>query len=143
MEKGMKRESKTYPGQEARDPGKPVVKSWFMPFKRGVSTWGFVLNRVAGLGMVVYLYMHLLFLYLFLTKGPEAWETFLATMSNPLVKSGEAVLIAGIVGHGLNGFRVALVGSGVMTGKQRGLFYVVISIAVILGAIGIWLLFAH
>ncbi len=137
------RESKTYPGQTPRDPGKPVIKSWFLPFKRGVSNWGFVLNRIAGLGLVLYLYMHMLFLYLFLTRGPEIWETFLATMSSPLVKAGESVLIAAIVGHGLNGFRVALVGTGMLTKKQRVLFYVVISIAVILGVIGIWLLFAH
>jgi len=32
---------------------------WFDPRWRAVGTWAFILNRVSGLGLTVYLFLHL------------------------------------------------------------------------------------
>lgn len=128
------RESKPYPGQRPR-PRQRKVSAWFNPFKRDMSYWGFVLNRVAGLGLVVYLILHLVVLSTLL-GGEEGWNTFVRIAKHPAVLTLDVVLIAGILGHGLNGLRVALVGSGLLVRWQRQLFVILMIIAVILLVIG-------
>lgn len=123
-------ESKVYPGQQPR-PRERKPLAWINPFKRDASYWGFVLNRVAGLGLVLYLILHMFAISLLL-RGEAGWDSFIDLTTSPIFLTLDVILIAGIVGHGLNGLRVALVGSGVLVGWQRQLFYVLMTIAVIL-----------
>ncbi len=116
-------ESRAYPGQTPREPQKRVLGGWFAPWKRSLGTWGFVLNRVAGIGLVVYLYLHLIVLSTLL-RGEDGWNQFVALAKQPAFLTLDVILIAGILGHGLNGLRVALVGSGVLVKWQRPLFIV-------------------
>ncbi|HEC23278.1 MAG TPA: hypothetical protein ENI95_10225 [Chloroflexi bacterium] len=122
-------ESKTYPGHKVRRPGSQVSR-WFAPWKRGLGTWGFVLNRVAGLGLVLYLFLHLAVLSL-LTRGQEGWDAFITLAKSPLFLLLDVVLLAGILGHGLNGLRVALIGTGLLVRWHRPLFIAVAVIAVL------------
>jgi succinate dehydrogenase / fumarate reductase cytochrome b subunit len=133
-------ESKAYPGHSPEPPKKRVMDGWFAPWKRSLGTWGFALNRVAGLGLVVYLFLHLIILSLLL-RGPESWDTFIALAKSPAFLVLDIVLIAGIVGHGLNGLRVALVGTGLLVRWQRSLFLVLIVVMLVLFAIGSVLVF--
>ena len=50
----MEKELQTY----AR-PRRPRPARWFKPAKRGLGMWAFVLNRITGLGLVLYLILHL------------------------------------------------------------------------------------
>ena len=135
----MSSKSKSYPDVEVTQPRKGVDR-WFLPFKRDVGTWGYVLNRLAGIGLVVYLYLHL-FVLSTLLRGPEAWNQFRDRAATTPFLLLDVILIAGLLGHGLNGLRVALVGSGVLASKQRSLFYIFIAIALILFIVGSALLF--
>jgi succinate dehydrogenase / fumarate reductase cytochrome b subunit len=123
-------ESKAYPGQSARLPGRQVG-SWFTFWKRSLGTWGFVLNRVAGLALVFYLMLHLVVLSL-LTRGPEGWDPFVALARSPAFLLLDVVLLAGIIGHGLNGLRVALIGTGILVRWQRQLLVGLAVIGVLL-----------
>ena len=127
-------ESKAYPGQQPRE-RRRRPQAWIDPFKRDVSYWGFVLNRVAGIGLVVYLFLHLVVLST-LFGGEEGWDAFVRLARSPAFLTLDVILIAGIVGHGLNGLRVALLGSGLLVGWQRQLFYVLMTIAVVLLIVG-------
>lgn len=124
------RESKAYPGQTPK-PRTRKPSAWISPFKRDLSYWGFVLNRVAGAGLVVYLILHLVVLSTLL-NGEAGWDNFLRIAKSPAFLTLDVILIAGILGHGLNGLRVALVGSGLMVKRQRQLFIGFMVIAVML-----------
>ncbi|NDJ51854.1 MAG: succinate dehydrogenase, cytochrome b556 subunit [Chloroflexi bacterium] len=126
--------SRAYPGQQPREPQKRVLR-WFQPFNRSLGTWSFTLNRVTGIGLVVYLYLHLGVLSLLLV-GEESWDTFLAVAKSPPVLVMDVVLLAGLLIHGFNGLRVALVGSGFMVKQQRQLFIGMMVLALILLVIG-------
>ncbi|MBN1313621.1 MAG: hypothetical protein JXB30_19605 [Anaerolineae bacterium] len=132
-------ESKAYPGQSGRLPRRQVWR-WFAFAKRSLGTWGFVLNRVAGLGLVVYLMLHLVVLSL-LTRGPDGYNAFVALAHNPIFLLLDVVLIAGIIGHGLNGLRVALIGSGILVRWQHQMLIVLGVLGVVLLAIAAFLVF--
>jgi succinate dehydrogenase / fumarate reductase cytochrome b subunit len=104
-----------------RLPTRRHVERWFAPFGRGLGMWAYVLNRVAGLGLVVYLYLHLGILTL-LSGGAGSWNAFVAVAKSPLVLALDVLLIAGVLVHGLNGVRVALLGVGFLVRFQKPLF---------------------
>jgi succinate dehydrogenase / fumarate reductase cytochrome b subunit len=83
--------------------------------------WAFILNRATGIGLVVYLYVHLAVLSL-LAVGPGAYDEFVRVAGHPLAKAFDVLLVAGLVVHGFNGIRVALVGTGLGVSRQRPLF---------------------
>jgi succinate dehydrogenase / fumarate reductase cytochrome b subunit len=90
--------------------------------KRGTGQWAFSLNRFTSLGLVFYLYLHLGVLSLLLLGG-EAWDDFLDLATTPLFLGFDVLLVFGLLFHGLNGLRVALVGSGIAADRQKALFW--------------------
>src|SRR5690606_13517981 len=101
-------ESKAYPGQKPR-PRERDVSRWFLPFKRGVSYWGFVLNRVAGLGLVLYLLLHMVALSQLL-GGEAGWDRFIDLTTSPVFLTVDVILLACTIGHGLYCLCVVLAG---------------------------------
>lgn len=97
------------------------VAGWFDPRGRRLGGWAFIVNRVTGLGLVFYLYLHLAILSL-LASGPGSWDAFVDLALSPPVLALDVVLIFGILFHGLNGIRVTLVGFGFVPDRQRALF---------------------
>ena len=111
------------------------IAGWFDPRGRRLGGWAFALNRLSGLGVLAYLYLHLVVLSTF-ARGPEAWNSFVAIASNPLVLVMDVVLLAGLLVHGLNGIRVSLVGLGLVANRQKAMFLALMVIAVLVLAIG-------
>jgi succinate dehydrogenase / fumarate reductase, cytochrome b subunit len=93
---------------------------WFDVRHRGLGGWAFALNRLTGLGLVGYLYLHLGVLSL-LARGPGGWDRFVALAHRPFFLWLDVVLVVGLLVHGLNGVRAALVGSGLMVSRHRAL----------------------
>lgn len=113
---------------------------WFDFRKRHLGMYAYILNRLSALGLVAYLYLHLAVLSL-LAGGPAQWDSFIAAMRSPFFLLLDVILLAGLLIHGLNGLRVALVGFGVGVKAQRALFIVLMALAALgltLGAIGIF-----
>jgi succinate dehydrogenase / fumarate reductase, cytochrome b subunit len=96
------------------------LRGWMDPRGRGVQGWAFIANRVTGLMLVGYLYLHLGVLSL-LARGPSSWDSFLAVARSPVVLAFDVVLFAAAGWHGLNGIRLALVGTGVAVRRQRAM----------------------
>jgi len=90
------------------------------PRGRHSGTWAFVIGRLTGLGLVGYLYLHLIVLSTLL-RGPEAWDGLVALFRRPPFLALDVVLVLLLCAHGLNGLRVALVGSGLIVERQRAL----------------------
>jgi len=114
------------PGLEERKRRGPVQRKgvgpgpvgWLDPRGRDLGHVAFVGNRVTGLGLVFYLYLHLTVLSMLL-RGAEAWDDFLRLATTTVFLLLDVLLLFGILYHGLNGLRVALVGTGLAPNAQK------------------------
>jgi succinate dehydrogenase / fumarate reductase, cytochrome b subunit len=96
--------------------------------------WSWLLHRLAGLGVVLFLLLHVLDIWL-IGLGEKAFETFLFLYHNPVAKVFEVFLIFGVLFHAVNGARIILVDLWPgMVRHQRALVYVetVIMLAVLI-----------
>ena len=118
------------PGVEERAERGPVQRKglgpgpagWLDPRGRTLGHVAFVGNRVTGLGLVFYLYLHLGVLSMLL-RGKEAWSDFLELATTTTFLLLDVVLLFGILYHGLNGLRVTLVGTGFVPNRHRALWW--------------------
>jgi len=117
-----------------------AIKAWFDPRGRSTGLIAFALMRLSGIGLVVYLLLHLVVLST-LTGGAEAWDTFVRIAKHPAFLLLDVILIAGILVHMLNGLRVTVVGLGFGTNSHKGLFWTLMAVAVLLLAYAAWLVF--
>lgn len=102
-------------------PRRRGVYGWVDPRGRRLGQWAFLLNRLTGLGILLYLFLHLIVLSL-LASGPNAWDNFVSLALTPVFLLLDVVLIFGLLFHGLNGIRVTLVGFGLVVNRQKALF---------------------
>jgi succinate dehydrogenase / fumarate reductase, cytochrome b subunit len=123
------RAARRAPGPVERKAAGPVA--WFDVRKRGLGQVAFSMNRITGLGLVFYLYLHLTILSQLLI-GPSAWSGFLRLATTPVFLGLDVILIAGILTHGLNGLRVALIGSGFVPDRQKALWWTLATFGTIL-----------
>jgi len=79
-----------------------------IPQYRGrVHQWAWVANRVAGLGTLLFLTIHILDTSL-VYFAPTWYEHTLALYRHPLFGLGELILVGCVLWHGLNGLRIAI-----------------------------------
>lgn len=97
---------------------------------RSLGQWAFALNRLTGLGLLLYLLLHLGVLSL-LAMGPNAWDGFVSAALTPAFLALDVVLVFGLVVHGFNGLRLVLVGFGLVVDRQRALFVALMIVAAI------------
>jgi len=103
---------------------------WFDVRGRKLGMWAYALNRIAGIGLVVYLYLHLVVLST-LSRGPGSWDAFVSLARQPYFLLLDVILLAGILIHGLNGLRVTLTGFDVGVKRQKALFSALMLVAVV------------
>ena len=125
--------------QDTVRPKRPL-KAWFDVRARKVGSWAFALNRLTGLGLALYLVMHLGILTILL-QGEDAWNDFVAVAKSPFFLALDVVLLFGLLFHGLNGIRVALVGMGIGVTNQRTLFWILMVAGLVLLVFGAWFIF--
>ncbi|HEV2581675.1 MAG TPA: succinate dehydrogenase, cytochrome b556 subunit [Ktedonobacteraceae bacterium] len=103
---------------------------WFDVRRRRLGMWAYALNRVTGIGLVVYLYLHLVILSQLL-GGAKSWDAFVSLARSPFFLTLDVVLIAGALIHGLNGLRVGLTGFGIGLKAHKALFGALMVVAAI------------
>lgn len=109
---------------------------WFDVRRLRIGNIAYILNRVTAIGLVAYLYIHLVVLSM-LTAGPSGWDPFIKIARTPFFLSLDVILLAGILIHGLNGIRVGLTGFGVGVRGQKPLFvaFMIVAAVALLAAI--------
>lgn len=117
------------------------AKGWADLRGRGEGGLAFVLMRLTGIGLVVYLFIHLYVLRL-LAQGPEAWDAFVATAKSPLFLALDGILILGLLYHALNGIRVTLLGLGIGIPHQARLFWGVMALTLLITGLAVYAIFA-
>jgi succinate dehydrogenase / fumarate reductase, cytochrome b subunit len=101
--------------------------------------WAFLLHRVTGVAVALFLLLHVLDISLVMW-GPEGpFDAFLAFYHNWPFRIGLIMVIAAVVYHGLNGLRIILMDFtswGVR--YQRVLWYSVLGLTTIIGIPVLW-----
>ena len=120
-------------------PKRPLL-AWFDVRRDRLGSWAFALNRLTALGLTLYLFIHMLVLFL-LSQGESRWDSFIQIVRSPLFLALDVVLIFGILFHGLNGIRVSLVGMGIGARNHRTLFWILSAIGLVLLLVSAWLVF--
>ena len=110
----------------------PKIRSagrWFDVRHRKLGMWAYALNRISAIGLVVYLYLHLVVLST-LSRGPGAWDAFISLARQPYFLLLDVILLAGILIHGLNGLRIVHT-SFLGTKRQKALFSALMLVALV------------
>jgi succinate dehydrogenase / fumarate reductase cytochrome b subunit len=118
------------------------------PTARGVPPWrdlrwrdpgwiAFLLNRLTGVILVLYLLAHFVVLSQLL-RGADGWDALLELFGSRPFLVGDVLLIAAVIYHGLNGLRVIALTLGVGSRHATALFVVVLAISAALTAAAGW-----
>jgi succinate dehydrogenase / fumarate reductase cytochrome b subunit len=127
------------------------LRGWVYAGKYPAERYLYILHRISGLGLVIYLPIHV-----WVTGrrlgGPDVWDQTMAVLRHPLLVVGEFLVLAAFVFHGLNGIRLLLGHLGYTLGRpghpvypyavalhrQRPLTVVLMALAGLFIAIGAW-----
>jgi succinate dehydrogenase / fumarate reductase cytochrome b subunit len=124
---------------------KPVERKplqWFNLRGKRVGFWAYVAMRLSALGLVLYLFLHLAILSQ-LAMGPSAWDGFVATAKSPAFLMLDVVLIVGILVHGLNGIRLALIGFGIGVPRQKVMLWIGLALTVVFSVLSALAVFSE
>jgi succinate dehydrogenase / fumarate reductase, cytochrome b subunit len=79
-----------------------------LSYRGGQGQWAYVLHRLSGVGILVFLIAHVVDTAL-IGWGPEVYNRVIALYRHPFFRVNEIVLFAAVLYHALNGIRVILV----------------------------------
>lgn len=83
-----------------------------------IGTWTWLLNRIAGVTIIVYLLLHICVIGT-ARSGPAAFNGVMDILHNPLALFLEFILIMAVAAHGLNGLRHILVDFGLFSPEKH------------------------
>ncbi|RME44270.1 MAG: succinate dehydrogenase, cytochrome b556 subunit [Chloroflexi bacterium] len=97
--------------------------------------YAFILHRVAGLGVLLFLALHIFDIFL-VAFGEETFNDFLTLYTHPLARLLEVALIFGVVYHAFNGLRIILIDFWpALTVHERRMWWVVLVVSIVLTVI--------
>lgn len=99
-----------------------------------VGAWAFFLHRLSGVAIALYGITHVLVMA-YARTGADNFNRLLGLLQQPWVLAMEMLLLAVIFYHFLNGFRVILFDLGVGIRRQKGLFWGLMALGVVLLAV--------
>ncbi|MDR7426579.1 MAG: succinate dehydrogenase, cytochrome b556 subunit [Armatimonadota bacterium] len=91
------------------------VRGWIYAGRYGIDRYLYVLQRVSGLGLVLYLLLHIYETGARL-RGEAAWTATMALFRHPVFVFLEFVVFAGFIYHALNGVRLMVAELGWLLG---------------------------
>lgn len=98
-----------------------------------VGMWAWILHRITGIGIVLYLLLHATLMGMSLISGPQAFNATLKTlMTNPVLHFAELALVGAIIYHGMNGIRLLLFDIGIGFSRQKEIFWVSMAIGAVM-----------
>ncbi len=93
-------------------------------YRGGIGQWAWAVHRVAGLGVLAFLALHIFDIFL-ASFGPELFDELLFLYKGPVVRILDLFLLFGLIYHGINGLRLTLMDfKPSMAPYQRQLFNV-------------------
>jgi succinate dehydrogenase / fumarate reductase cytochrome b subunit len=99
----------------------PRYRPELWPARYAVGAWAFTLHRIAGVAIATYGLAHLITISFASWGGP--FETLMRLFQSPPFLLGELLLLAAIIFHALNGFRIILFDLGIGIERQKTFFW--------------------
>jgi succinate dehydrogenase / fumarate reductase cytochrome b subunit len=84
--------------------------------------WAWMLHRVTGLGVVLFLLLHIFDIFL-MAAGEEVFEQFLGLYTAAPFRLMEAALIFAVIYHALNGARIIVIDFWPQYGKYQRILW--------------------
>jgi succinate dehydrogenase / fumarate reductase cytochrome b subunit len=78
------------------------------PYRGGLGQWAWMLHRLTGLGVLLFLFVHILDTALILL-GPQLYNRILQIYRLPFFGLCEIALFAAVLYHALNGIRIIVI----------------------------------
>jgi succinate dehydrogenase / fumarate reductase cytochrome b subunit len=118
------------------------TRGYDLSYYNFIGSWAWIIHRLSGLLLTFYLTLHL-WVVNTLTQGPDTFNRVMNFLSSPLFKYLEVGLWAVILFHAFNGVRIIIVDFFKGSLLQKKLFFLMISLAFILWAVGSYLILSH
>ncbi len=90
---------------------------WVWGGKYKLERYLYLLHRVTGLGLILFVIVHLIVTTVFRVQEQGVWEAAMAALQNPWFKFGEYLVVLAFSYHALNGLRLVLQELGFALGK--------------------------
>jgi len=93
--------------EEGSGKGEGGIWTW-VTYRGGAGQLAWVLHRVTGLGVFLFLLIHILDTAL-IGWGPEVYDRVVKLYHLPLFRVGEVILVGMVLYHALNGIRITII----------------------------------
>ncbi|HET6496601.1 MAG TPA: succinate dehydrogenase, cytochrome b556 subunit [Thermoleophilia bacterium] len=103
---------------------------------KGLGMWAWVLFRVSGLVLALYLFVHIWVISQGRVGGPERLNELFAFFDKPLLVFLDLMLVAAVLYHALNGVRIILMDLGFGLRRHKAIFWVCMALAAL--ALGVF-----
>ena len=99
------------------------VRGWVWAGKYSLERYLYLLHRVTGVGLILFVIVHLIMTTVFRMQGQDVWESTMAILHNPWFKFGEYLVVVAFIYHALNGLRLVIQELGFALGKPAPPIY--------------------
>lgn len=99
------------------------IGGWIWAGNYKLERYLYILHRVTGLGILLFLLIHLTMTTFFRIQGQDVWEATMGILHNPWFKFGEYLVVVALIYHALNGLRLILQELGFLMGKPAPPIY--------------------
>lgn len=108
--------------------------SRFQRYRVRTGMFAWIMHRLTGIGLVVYLVLHVWGLRAMTSRA--AYNDLIAKYHAPIYKVGEFLLLIAVVYHAMNGLRIVLIDFLGWSPEQKRLFWTLGAVALILIVVG-------
>lgn len=99
-------------------------------------TFAYVMHRVTGILLTVYLFIHIGAMSLARIQG-QSFEDFMSTFRQPLFLLVDWFIFLGVLIHGLNGIRITLFDLGIGIRRQAAIFWSLMALGGVVALTGL------
>ncbi len=93
------------------------VGGWFWGGNYKIERYLYLLHRITGLGLILFVMIHLCMTTIFRIQGQDVWEATMRILHNPWFQIGEWLVVVAFIYHALNGLRLTLQELGFVLGR--------------------------
>ena len=99
------------------------IGGWFWAGNYKLERYLYILHRITGVGILLFLSLHLIMTTVFRIQGQGIWEATMLILHNPWFKIGEYLVAVAFVYHALNGLRLIIQELGFGLGRPTPPIY--------------------
>lgn len=96
---------------------------------KGLGMWAWVLFRISGIVLVLYLFTHVWVIAQGRIGGPRALDDLFEFFDRPLLVVLDTMLVAAVLYHAFNGVRIVLMDLGVGVRRHKAIFWACMALA--------------